>query len=50
MTLIENYKGKYRFLKTRRYHVTRTNSDVEEVADDRVSVVRDLKTDSMITA
>ena len=32
-----------------KFNATRTISDVKEVVDDRVSVVRDLKTDSVIT-
>ena len=47
-SLDENCKAKYRPLKTRRYHATRTISDVKKVADDRVSNARDMKTDSVM--
>jgi len=45
---MENCKVKYQSLKTRKYHATRTINDVKEVADDRVSVARDLKMDLVI--
>ena len=42
--------AKYRYLKTRRYHATKTINDVKEVDDDKVSSICGLKTDSVITA
>ena len=48
--MLKNVINKYHSLKTTRNYATRTINDVKEVVDDRVSVVHDLKTDSVITA
>ena len=46
--MLKHVVAKYQSLKTMRNYATRTISDVKEVVDDRVKIVRDLKTDSVI--